>query len=320
MRQLHHILLLAKTLSFTNAAQQAHLSQSAFSKSIASYEKQIGVKIFSRTTSSVTITDIGLRVIKEIENLLFEMDSFEKNIKNIKSGEFGNISFGSGPYPAKFLLKKTIKEFHAKNPNISLDIKIDYWGNLLKKLHSSIIDFFIADVRSIGKTDNLDIIPIGGLTLAVFCDPNHPLADRDKGSPVSPEELSSYGFSSVSLPSIVINELKDALNLNYNQNFDFIFTCDDMHFVTDITLGSEVLCISSNHMMEELIQSGKIKKINVKMKKNRFGMWALVKIKNRELTPASAKLANLLIEHIRAGSLYDQEKYGLPSNEKLNFL
>src|SRR5699024_11150034 len=103
MRQLHHILLLAKTLSFTNAAQQAHLSQSASSKSIASYEKQIGVEIFSRTTTSVTITEIGRRVIKEIENLLFEMDSFEKNIKNIKSGEFGNISFGSGPYPAKFL-------------------------------------------------------------------------------------------------------------------------------------------------------------------------------------------------------------------------
>ena len=56
------------------------------------------------------------------------------------------------------------------------------------------------------------------------------------------------------------------------------------------------------------------------MEKNRFGLWGLVKIKNRELAPASAKLANILIEHIRTGSLYDQKKYGLPSNEKLNFL
>ncbi|AQS52228.1 hypothetical protein PAEH1_13075 [Paenalcaligenes hominis] len=78
MRQHKHILLLAKTLSFTKAAQQAHLSQSAFSKSVASFEKQLGVKIFSRTTSSVTVTDVGVRVIKEIENLLFEIDSFEK--------------------------------------------------------------------------------------------------------------------------------------------------------------------------------------------------------------------------------------------------
>ena len=320
MRQHKHILLLAKTLSFTKAAQQAHLSQSAFSKSVASFEKQLGVKIFSRTTSSVTVTDVGVRVIKEIENLLFEIDSFEKKITNIKSGEFASISFGSGPYPAKFLLKKTIKEFHKENPNISLDIKIDYWGNLLKKLNSSDIDFFIADIRSIGKTDNLDIIPIGGLTLAVFCDPSHPLVNKKNNSLIGPDELSKYRFSSVSLPSIVTNELKSALNLSYNHSFDFLFICDDMYFITDIIQGTEILCISSNYMMEDLIKKGKIKKVNVKMKKNRFGLWGLVKIKNRELAPASAKLANILIEHIRTGSLYDQKKYGLPSNDKLNFL
>lgn len=320
MRQLRYILLLAKTLSFTKAAQQAHLSQSAFSKSIAAFEKQIGVKIFSRTTSSVEITDVGARVIKEIEHLIFERDSFDKNIKNIKSGDYGSVSLGSGPYPAKFLLKKSIKEFHLENPNISLNIQIDYWGNLLDKLHSSEIDFFISDIRSIDKTEHLDIIPIGGLTLAVFCDCNHPLIKKNKKRVIGPDELSQYSFASVSLPSIVINELKNALNLTYNHKFNFILKSDDLSFITNIAKDSEIICISSNYMMKDLVEKGEVVKLNVEMRKNRFGQWGLVKIKNRDLSPAPNKLANLLINHIREGSLQDDKEYGLKSNEKLNFL
>lgn len=320
MRQLKHILLLAKTLSFTKAAQQAHLSQSAFSKSIASFEKQKGIKIFSRTTSSVEVTDLGKKIIKEIEHLIYEMDSFDKNINNIKSGDYGSISLGSGPYPAKMFLQKEIKKFHIENPNISLDIKIDYWGNLLKRLHMSDIDFFISDIRSISHTENLDIIPIGGLTLSVFCDSNHPLIKSNKNKLITPDELSLCSFSSVSLPSIVINELKSALNLNYNHNFNFILQCDDLSFISNMIKGSNTLCISSNYIMEKLVKTGDIVRLNIKMSKNRFGLWGLVKIKNRELSPTSAKLANLLIKNIREGSLCDDKKYGLEANEKLNFL
>lgn len=319
MRQFEHILLLAKTLNFTKAARQAHLSQSAFSKSIAAFEEKRGIQVFIRTTGSVTITDLGLQVIKEIQSLVFEINNFEKNVTNIKQGDYGSVSFGAGPYPAEIFIKDALKDFHLENPKIHLTLKVDYWDGLLKKLYNSEIDFFIADIRSIEKYVDLEFIPIGGVTVSFFCDKHHPLVQNHKGV-IPPEELMLYKFATVSLPSIILNELKHSLHLSHNHTFDFIFQCDDLDFIHNMIKNTEIIGISSNYFIDKLIKENQVVRPSMAMDKNRFGDWALVKIKNRTLFPAASKLANLLINRIRAGSLYDDQIHGLRANQHLNFL
>lgn len=50
LRQLGHLVMLADELSFTRAAIRANLSQTAFSRSIGSLEKRLGVRLFDRGT------------------------------------------------------------------------------------------------------------------------------------------------------------------------------------------------------------------------------------------------------------------------------
>ena len=234
LRKLKHVVALAETLSFSKAAQRVHIGQSAFSKSIASFEQSIGVRIFERTTNSVTVTALGQGVVKEAIRLLSETRNFEKTITGLKAGDLGSVSVGSGPYPARMFLEHCARQFHIDFPKVALTIRIDFWENLLRQLYRSELDYFIADIRNLDIADRLQVTPIGGLTLAVYCDRNHPLVVDDPERCVKPHELLPYTFASVSLPTSVFVELKTAMGLKPNDTFNVDFRCDDLSFISRV--------------------------------------------------------------------------------------
>ena len=72
IRHLQHVLLLAEELNFSRAAERAHLTQSAFSRSIQTAEMQAGVKFFDRTQRSVKPTAVGKRIIERGRSILYQ--------------------------------------------------------------------------------------------------------------------------------------------------------------------------------------------------------------------------------------------------------
>jgi DNA-binding transcriptional LysR family regulator len=319
LKQLNHIVALSEALSFSKAAERVHLCQSALSKSISLIEEKIGIQIFDRTTNSVSITPTGQFVVDHAKNLLSEARSFSKNIEYLKTGALGAVSVGAGPYPAKCYLDTGIREFHKRYPKVSLRVRIDYWKNLLVSLREGQIDFFMADIRDLDEDAMLKITPLGGLTLALFCDPNHPLVAKDHNRRIKPQEILNYTFASVSLPNPVFHELKHSIGLDHNDTFAVNIECEDIVLISKIIPGSDIIFVSSNRMMEDSLLAGEVVKLNIPMTRNRFGEWALVQIKNRSMTPSAALLANLLIDLVREGSELDEIKYGFKGNKPLNF-
>ncbi|MGH8814140.1 MAG: LysR family transcriptional regulator, partial [Advenella sp.] len=133
-KQLNHIVVLSETLNFSKAAERVFLSQSALSKSIQAIEQQIGIAIFDRSKNSVLVTPAGKFVVDHARHLLAEIRNFHKNLDYLKTGEYGTIKVGSGPFPAKCFLHTAIRQLQANYPRISLDIRIDNWTNLLVQL------------------------------------------------------------------------------------------------------------------------------------------------------------------------------------------
>jgi len=320
LKQVSHIIALAETLSFSKAAANVHLSQSALSKSIALLEEEIGIQIFERTTNKVEVTPSGRHVLAHARHLWSEATSFRKNIEYLKTGALGGVSVGSGPFPATCFLDAAVREFHRRYPKVSLTLNINHWGNLLTELHAGKIDFFMADIRNIDDDPMLDFTPVGGLTLALFCDRNHPLVADDPQRLIAPTEILDYTLASVSLPTPVFLELKQSMGLGHNDTFAVNIECDDIALINRLIPGSDILFVSSNLMMEEKFCSNDVVKLNIPMARNRFGEWALVKIKNRTLTPSASLLADLLVDLIRTGSAADNEKHGFAGNKPLNFL
>jgi DNA-binding transcriptional LysR family regulator len=313
LKQLSHIVALSETLNFGKAAERVHLSQSALSKSIAATEEEFDIRIFDRTTNNVAVTATGQFVVSHAKNLLSEAKNFSKNIEYLKTGHLGAVALGSGPFPATAFLDAGIRKFHELYPKVSLRIRINHWVDLLENLKEGRIDFFVADVRDITNDPMLEITPIGGLTVAIFCDSGHPLVRADPKRLIRPQEILDYTFASVSLPTIVFRELKRSLGLEHDDMFAIDLECDDIALIKRILPGSDIIFASSNLMMENDLRSGQVCRLNLAMSQNRFGEWGLVQIRNRTLTPSAQLLAQSLIDLVREGSRLDHEKYGTGS-------
>ena len=59
-RILRYFLTVAKEQSFTNAAEQLHITQPTLSRQLANFEDELGVNLFDRTGKHITLTDEGV--------------------------------------------------------------------------------------------------------------------------------------------------------------------------------------------------------------------------------------------------------------------
>ena len=60
----------ARLLSFTSAAAELHLTQSAVSRQVQQLEEQLGVKLFERRTRALILTEAGERYYREVSKAL----------------------------------------------------------------------------------------------------------------------------------------------------------------------------------------------------------------------------------------------------------
>ena len=96
--QLHYFKTVAKHESFTLAAEELHITQSALSRSIAQLEADIGIQLFERRKGGVTLNRDGhfflqhvIQVLNTLENTVSavkEMAGLETGVVNISISEF----------------------------------------------------------------------------------------------------------------------------------------------------------------------------------------------------------------------------------------
>src|SRR5689334_6832497 len=104
LRSLRHVAVLARQLSFTKAAQELGISQSALSRSIQATEQRVKLRLFDRDRGGVHLTAVGREVAERAAALLREADDLDRLLDRAAGGAEGEASFGMAPLPAAALL------------------------------------------------------------------------------------------------------------------------------------------------------------------------------------------------------------------------
>ena len=82
-RQLLAFVCAARRLSFTLAAEELHLTQSAISHAMRALEEDLGCLLFTRGRRKVQLTDAGVRFFHEAENILGEMERARASVLSV---------------------------------------------------------------------------------------------------------------------------------------------------------------------------------------------------------------------------------------------
>ena len=121
-RQLRAFHVVAQHQSFARAAEKLFMTPSGVSVLIRELERQLGFRLFDRTTRQVELTAYGSDLLAVTQPSLRALDAAMSGIEEAAKGRARSISVGTTPWMAANVLPPAIKEFreHRPDPRIRL--------------------------------------------------------------------------------------------------------------------------------------------------------------------------------------------------------
>ncbi len=133
-----------KEKSFSLAAKKVFLSQPALSAMVKKVEKQLGVKLFDRTTSSLTLTDAGEIYIRSIEKMRSIKKSMQEELSDMCELKTGKLIVSGENFVSSFIMPKIIMEFSQLYSGIKIELVESNSPDLRQLLLTDAIDLLIA--------------------------------------------------------------------------------------------------------------------------------------------------------------------------------
>jgi LysR family carnitine catabolism transcriptional activator len=131
-RQLRAFHLVARHHSFARAAEALLITPSGLSVLIRELERQVGFRLFDRTTRQVSLTAVGSELLAVTEASLSALDAAMSRIEQTTNGKEKSISIGATPWLAANVLPPAIRQFRERRPDLRVRL-FDGWLNEIEQ-------------------------------------------------------------------------------------------------------------------------------------------------------------------------------------------
>ena len=169
LKRFEYVLALAECLNFSQAAAKLNISQSTLSQQIQKTEKEIGVALFDRTTSTLTLTQYGQLYIKGARKIIDAYTETLDSITDADTGLAGSVTVGIAPSRAPFLLPGVVTEFRELYPEVRLNFAENKTKDIMKDLSEGNIDFAYTVLSSQEQLKDFEIVPVTDEEVMLVC-------------------------------------------------------------------------------------------------------------------------------------------------------
>jgi DNA-binding transcriptional LysR family regulator len=187
-------LAVARARSFTRAAAQLGVSQSALSQTLRGLEAALGLRLLTRTTRRVATTEAGERLLQAAGPRLDEIDAELAALSALREKPAGTIRITAHDHAVRAVIWPALKKLLPGYPDIKVEIVIDYG------LTDIVAERYDAGIR-IGEMVAKDMIAIRigpDLRSAVVGAPAY-FAQRPR--PQTPQDLTAHNCINLRLPT-----------------------------------------------------------------------------------------------------------------------
>jgi DNA-binding transcriptional LysR family regulator len=187
-------LAVARERSFTRAAAQLGVSQSALSQTVRGLEARLGLRLLTRTTRSVAPTDAGERLLRAAGPRLDEIEAEMVALSALRDKPSGTIRITAHDHAVRAILWPALEKLLPHYRDIKVEIVIDYG------LTDIVAERFDAGVRT-GEMVAKDMVAVRigpDMRSAVVGAPSY-FAKRPR--PKTPEDLTQHACINLRLPT-----------------------------------------------------------------------------------------------------------------------
>ncbi|AIQ30782.1 MULTISPECIES: LysR family transcriptional regulator [Paenibacillus] len=193
LRQLQYTLQIAAERNFSRAADKLHIAQPSLSQQLSKLEKELGVLLFQRNTSSVELTHAGEKFVEQAQAIIDAVELLRQEMSDISQLRTGRVVVGSMPITGAHLLPHVLPVFKSKYAEVEITLLEDSSMNLEKLTASGQTDLSLLSLPLEIPTLAYEVLGEERIDLAV--PPEHPLAARSAlGIRTSLHELKNEPF------------------------------------------------------------------------------------------------------------------------------
>lgn len=180
LRQLRYFAAVAKHSSFSRAADDLHVAQSALSQQVKKLEAELGIELLVRTTRSVDLTDAGQTALTRATRILSEVEGLTSEVDELRGVLRGTLVVG-GMLPAGGIdLPAMLLRFKELHPDVDVELQEGTATEMVELLRGDEIDAAIAMLEPEEIPDLLSSRRLGDEQLVLTMEPGDALAGRKR--------------------------------------------------------------------------------------------------------------------------------------------
>jgi DNA-binding transcriptional LysR family regulator len=180
LKQMRAFVAVARAGSFTRAADQLFITQSALSSLIRNLEAELDLRLLDRTTRRLELTDAGTELLGSLEQLLGDLDRMTSDLRDVSVIRRGRVRIGATPLLASTFLPVAIQAFAERYPEITVRVFDDASAKLMQALEQGDIDLLIATLD--GVHPELASTVVLTDVMVLVCRSEHRLGDAPRAT------------------------------------------------------------------------------------------------------------------------------------------
>ena len=203
-RQLLAFAALARLGSFTQAAQELYLTQSAVSHAIKALEEQAACRLFERAGRRVTLTQAGEQLLQHVGRILAEMKLASAGLDELSRWGHGRLRLGASTTACQYILPNVLREFKQSFPKCAISIESGDHGRQVELMEQNRIDLALM-LEPTGRRE-LAFVPLFEDEMQFLLAPVHPWARAGRVLPATAEDQTLIVYNQTSYTFRLVRE------------------------------------------------------------------------------------------------------------------
>ncbi|GII61142.1 transcriptional regulator [Sphaerisporangium krabiense] len=179
LQQLRYVVAVAETRNFTRAAERCRVVQSALSHQIAGLERELGARLFERTSRRVRLTTAGEAFLPAARECLEAADRARAEVAAVAGEIRGRLAVGAIPTVAAVDLPVALRDYRRRHPRVHITLTSAGSDDLIERVRRGEVDVAFLGLPPRAEPKGVRGRRLGGGELVAVVAPDYPRAEEE---------------------------------------------------------------------------------------------------------------------------------------------
>ncbi|MGL4235748.1 LysR family transcriptional regulator [Tabrizicola sp.] len=260
-----HLMILAAVVDGSGVVEGAASlgkSQPSLSRTIALLEARIGEPLFDRSRRPLKPTELCEALAAQGRRVLEAQLAATDTLDRHRSGKAGVLRVGGSPFFMDGVVSPRIAEFQVQNPEVRIEQRYGYWGELLPLLIGGALDAAILPIHRASAPTGLRMIRLLPGRNVIACRMGHPLLRKRN---LALPDIGAYSWVAPPAGSPLYNDLKSVVAAIGLTDLRIAFSGGSLNAVLSMIAASDALTVLPYSVVFSLRRTFSIEAVNIRI-------------------------------------------------------